>query len=138
MKACTQCGRCCTNADFMGSMEATEDDVTRWVKHRRYDILRFVDLVRPDGAFICADLWVDNQTGNDRKRCPFVRKVRSQDRYTCTIYETRPEVCREFPHHVSQMEFVNCEMLERGDTDADVDVFMGRPPRTKDTVAKKP
>jgi Fe-S-cluster containining protein len=42
-----------------------------------------------------ADLWVDEETGIERERCPFVRKVRGQQRYLCTIYETRPQTCRD-------------------------------------------
>jgi Fe-S-cluster containining protein len=45
-----------------------------------------------------ADLWVDDQhpDGRELTRCPFVRKVRNQNRYMCTIYETRPKVCRDY------------------------------------------
>ena len=44
-----------------------------------------------------ADLWVDRENdGTERSRCPFVRKVRNQPRYLCTIYDTRPQVCRDY------------------------------------------
>ena len=83
---CTNCGKCCTNPNFMGSLSATAEDVRRWRRERRYDILRF-----EDGG----DLWIDEK-GEERLRCPFVRKVRNQPRYLCTIYETRPQVCRDY------------------------------------------
>jgi Fe-S-cluster containining protein len=39
--------------------------------------------------------------------CPFVRKVRNQNRYLCTIYETRPKVCRNYvpwaPHTICEI-----------------------------------
>ena len=131
MKPCTQCGRCCTNPHFMGTMEASASDIARWRKDDRQDILQYADVHdwKPGSAgeamgFAFADLWMSPRTGNDMLRCPFVRKVRNQDRYTCTIYDTRPEVCREYPTNVSHMQFVNCEMLEDGDTDEDVKRFM--------------
>lgn len=117
MKACTQCGRCCTNPRFMGSLQATGDDILRWQVEGREDILAYaVILGHPDDPF--ADLWVSPRTGEEASRCPFVRKIRGQDKYTCTIYDTRPQVCRDYPQHVSHMRSVDCEMLESGDTDA--------------------
>jgi uncharacterized protein len=92
---CTNCGKCCTNPSFMGTLSATGDDVKRWRRERRHDILRFASVLG-DRADPYADLWVDEETGNERERCPFVRKVRGQNRYLCTIYETRPKVCRDY------------------------------------------
>jgi len=119
MKECTQCGRCCTNADYMGHMQASAEDLARWKKQKRHDILAYAD-----EYFGIADLWISPRTGESMERCPFVRKQRGIDRYTCLIYDTRPEVCRGYPWWVAQMRFVDCEMLEPGDTDADVEEFM--------------
>jgi Fe-S-cluster containining protein len=92
---CTNCGKCCTNAAFMGTLSATGDDVKRWRRERRRDILRFAAIMGPpEDPF--ADLWVDDENGTERQRCPFVRKVRGQPRYLCSIYETRPQVCRDY------------------------------------------
>lgn len=123
MKPCTQCGRCCTNAKFMGSMQASPEDLARWKREQRYDILQYACQL---GSF--ADLWISPRTGEELSRCPFVRKRRNKPIYDCTIYDTRPEVCREYPHYVSHMQIIDCEMLEDGDTDADVARFMGREP----------
>jgi Fe-S-cluster containining protein len=92
---CTNCGKCCTNPDFMRSLDATGDDVKRWRREGRQDILRFASVLGPPDN-PSADLWVDDRTGIERNRCPFVRKVRGQNRYLCTIYETRPQVCRDY------------------------------------------
>jgi len=79
----------------MGNLEATGEDVKRWRHEGRHDILRFAEVLgRPDDPW--ADLWADQVTGAERFRCPFVRKVRGQNRYLCTIYETRPQVCRDY------------------------------------------
>ena len=104
--SCTNCGKCCTNSDYMGSLEATGADVKRWRRQGRGDILRFAIVMGPSNN-PHADLWVDNQTGEERRRCPFVRKVRNQNRYLCTIYETRPKVCRDYvpwaPHTICEI-----------------------------------
>jgi Fe-S-cluster containining protein len=91
---CTNCGKCCTNPDYMTSLFATAEDVKRWRQEKRWDILRFAVMIggHPNPS---ADLWID-ETGKERERCPFVRKVPNQPRYLCTIYETRPEVCRAY------------------------------------------
>jgi Fe-S-cluster containining protein len=132
VKPCTQCGRCCTDPSFMGSMQANADDIKRWRRQKRHDILMWAYIYGPNIKFApFADLWISPRTNTEAERCPFVRKVRNQDRYTCTIYETRPQVCRDYPWHVSHMKAVDCDMLEPGDTDADVERFM-RPASSAD------
>jgi len=42
MKPCNQCGKCCTNESFMGTLSATADDVKRWEDEGRNDILAWV------------------------------------------------------------------------------------------------
>jgi Fe-S-cluster containining protein len=121
MKPCTQCGRCCTNPRFMGGMEASSEDLDRWRREGRYDILQYAGIL---GSF--ADLWISPRTNNEMNRCPFVRKRRNLPIYDCTIYDTRPQICREYPLYVGHMMYVDCEMLEEGDTDEEVDRFMGR------------
>jgi Fe-S-cluster containining protein len=78
----------------MGTLQATGEDVKRWRREGRQDILRFASVLGPSDD-PSADLWVDEE-GLGRERCPFVRKVRGQPRYLCTIYETRPQVCRDY------------------------------------------
>lgn len=127
MKACTQCGKCCTNEMYMNTLEIDGVDVKRWRRQGRDDILAHIEVIGRTKADPWADAWF-TKAGNSVKGCPFVRKIRGADRYTCTIYDTRPQVCRSYPHSVDQMAAAGCEMLEPGDTDADVDRFMGRPP----------
>ena len=91
---CTNCGKCCTHPGFMGSLMAMGAYVQRWRRQRRADILRFAQVLGPrDDPW--ADLWIDEE-GRERWRCPFVRKVRGSPRYLCTIYETRPQICRDY------------------------------------------
>jgi Fe-S-cluster containining protein len=124
MKACTQCGRCCTNDSFMGSMQFSGADFVRWKREGRADILDWGVVLGSDKDGPRGDLWISPVTGREAERCPFVRKMPGRDKYTCRIYDTRPEVCRSYPEAVDHMEFVSCEMLEPGDTDATVKKFM--------------
>jgi Fe-S-cluster containining protein len=93
-RPCTNCGKCCTNASFMGTLQATGDDIKRWRRERRADILKFAVILGP-ARDPFADLWVTAE-GEEKERCPFVRKVPRQNRYLCQIYETRPQVCRDY------------------------------------------
>jgi Fe-S-cluster containining protein len=44
-----------------------------------------------------ADLWINPETGEDANRCPFLRKVRNENKYRCLIQDTKPEYCRQYP-----------------------------------------
>lgn len=48
MKACTRCGKCCTNESFQTRLSATGKDVLRWMDERRWDILRYAYVLGPD------------------------------------------------------------------------------------------
>jgi Fe-S-cluster containining protein len=96
-KPCSRCGKCCTSSSYMGTLSATEEDVHRWIREKRWDILAWTWLFYDrDGIPDCADLWVSPKTGIEAERCPFVRKERGRNTYKCTIYDTRPEVCRDY------------------------------------------
>ena len=89
-KPCSQCGRCCL---MLGAeITATQEDVARWVKEGRQDILRYADVYETLGA----DLWFSPKTGDEIGRCPFVRKHPNRNTYFCKIYDTRPQVCRDY------------------------------------------
>ncbi len=114
MKACTQCGKCCTNPRFMNSLGVSGADVLRWRREQRQDILDWVDVLgNEDDPW--GDVWISPRTGLDADRCPFVRKQRD-GKYNCGIYDTRPQVCRDYPQNIAHMRSVACEMLEPGDT----------------------
>lgn len=87
---CKRCGRCCQ--EVHGSLEATPEDIARWRNQHRKDILSHVCVLLPGYV---ADLWFDPVSGEELDYCPFLRKVGSK-KYECTIYETRPEQCRDW------------------------------------------
>ncbi len=94
----------------MERLGISDADMARWRQEGRQDILAQVDKQRG---------WRETDP------CPFLLDV-GNDVHTCTIYDTRPETCQEYPIATIHMKFVDCEMLEPGDTDADVARFMGR------------
>lgn len=96
MRECNRCGACCTNESYMGTLQATGKDVQRWIDEGRWDILQYAQIFwETDGNTpLFADLWIKDDI--DAKRCPFVRKDRGKPTYRCMIYETRPQVCRDY------------------------------------------
>lgn len=102
--ACTRCGKCCFNADYMGTLSATQEDVDRWGAEGRDDILQYVSAL----AVGVYDLWVKD--GEEYLRCPFLRKDRGRDTYHCRIHETRPAVCKAYPVSLRQMVEDGCEI----------------------------
>lgn len=60
-------------------------------------------------------IWVDPKTGEQIKRCPWLRKRPNQEKYTCDIYDDHPEDCRLDPTSIEEVEWGECEMLEPGD-----------------------
>jgi Fe-S-cluster containining protein len=103
------CGSCCRRIGF--ALAITARDWRRWTKEGREDILqyvrplhmidrrvRFKELVREDEArdiWVCGDAWINPETGDNLNKCPFLKSL-SQEKYICTIHDTKPEVCRQF------------------------------------------
>lgn len=70
---------------------ATEEDFTRWHKEHRQDIIEAIDKRRVIWA---GDRMVSTETGLFSHVCPFLTTMNGK--CFCTIYETRPQVCRDF------------------------------------------
>ena len=104
MKACNQCGKCCTNYSN-GRLSASADDIELW-RLFRPEIYRHVS----EG-----NIWMDPDTGKQIELCPWLRKLPSQNKYTCDIYDDRPEDCRYYPTNIEEMIRDECEMLEESD-----------------------
>lgn len=104
MKACNQCGKCCTKYSN-GGLSASVEEIERW------------ELVRPDIRQYVRDgkIWMDPETGQQIELCPWLRKVPGLAKYTCDIYQDRPDDCKFYPVTVEQMISDNCEMLEKQD-----------------------
>jgi len=104
MKDCNQCGKCCIKYSN-GGLSASQSEIELW-EIFKLDIYQYVS----NGK-----IWVDPKTGEKIERCPWLRKIPNQEKYTCDIYDDRPEDCRLYPTNIEEMERDECEMLETVD-----------------------
>ncbi|PCJ20875.1 MAG: zinc/iron-chelating domain-containing protein, partial [SAR86 cluster bacterium] len=86
MKNCNQCGKCCTKYSY-GGLSATKDEIELWESFRP-DVFAYVQK---------GEIWIDPDTGTQLKRCPWLRRVPGQEKYTCDIYFDRPDDCKFYP-----------------------------------------
>jgi len=86
--ACMRCGKCCYAVHVF---TAGEDDMERWRKQGKTDIVRVMERYMPVWA---GDIIVSSLDGKILTTCPFLRN--DEKYYTCTIYEDRPNVCRNY------------------------------------------
>jgi hypothetical protein len=85
---CLRCGKCCLN-DFIAY--TTEDDIERWRREGRSDILAVIER---EHAVWAGDHLVSSEDGRYIRGCPFL--IWEGNRRACAIYETRPGVCQRF------------------------------------------
>lgn len=83
---CLCCGECCKA--FGGHLHTSKRDLERWQSEGRSDLL---DRVNRLGW-----IWVDPQTKQLEDPCPFIEQTGPQTAI-CSIYETRPDICRDYP-----------------------------------------
>ena len=114
LKECNQCGKCCIKYGD-GGIEATIEEIDMWEIFRPH-IYQYVRNYK---------LWFDPKTQEPLTQCPFLEKVTVQKpnqvvnhetteqvKYTCAIYEDRPEDCRLYPSSINEMILDECEMIE--------------------------
>jgi Fe-S-cluster containining protein len=88
---CRRCGNCC-HVDVAAYVSL--DDIRRWEKEERYDILAHVH----DNGVTWADDGFVNRFGSNLNTCLMscVYLKWHGPHASCGIYETRTEVCRSF------------------------------------------
>ena len=103
MKDCNQCGKCCIKYGD-GALSATADEIDLWKLFEPH----IYQYVRDNEIWFCPD------TGVQLSRCPFLEIEASQgkEKYTCSIYLSRPEDCRHYPSNIAEMVRDECEMIE--------------------------
>jgi hypothetical protein len=74
-----------------GQLQATPEDLKRWEREGRGDILQLADVM----AIGFADLWFNPSSGEELEECPFLRKT-GRAEYECTIHDTAPEQCADW------------------------------------------
>jgi Fe-S-cluster containining protein len=94
---CTRCGHCCLKLHDAYCTSIDMEDVQRWRKEKRWDILEWVHIMNVGGEELFADIWFSPTTGEEATRCPWLRKLPNKNIYKCRIHETKPSHCRNFP-----------------------------------------
>lgn len=112
MRDCNQCGKCCI-AYSDGGLSASRQEIENW-ENSRPDIAQYV----ADG-----EVWMAPVSGERLKRCPWLEELPTSvadnsPKYTCGIYQDRPEDCRHYPTSIAEMVRDGCEMIELRDLDA--------------------
>jgi Fe-S-cluster containining protein len=112
---CKRCGKCCEGVELVGTIQATKEDLIRWKKEGRKDILKHV-FISSKGKETTGDKISLNEIKNlilrtDFKNnpefiegdfadfcgtkdfiiCPFLKKPN-----ICKIQDTKPEVCKNY------------------------------------------
>ena len=72
------------------STSVTEDDIRMWEDEGRDDILDWVDPIHIGSNQYVYDIWISPVTGEDVKRCPWLRKLPNQNKYICRIHNLKP------------------------------------------------
>lgn len=103
MKDCNQCGKCCIKYGD-GALSATPEEIGMWELFQPH----IFQYVKGDEIWFCPD------TGVQLSRCPFleIEPNQTKEKYTCSIYQSRPEDCRHYPTNISEMIRDECEMIE--------------------------
>lgn len=85
--SCARCGKCCLSV----FLSFTDEDVEIW---RRVGKEEIADAVEHAKIMWAGDIMIFAEDGMKMYMCPFLR---SEGTYcTCTIYEHRPRVCRDY------------------------------------------
>ena len=94
---CDWCGKCCRS---FGEFIRIERQLTERDYYCRYGITNDLVLVhvQPEYAEMISGTFLDQKKGSDtpEKKCAFLQKNPDGDGFVCTVYPTRPPVCREF------------------------------------------
>lgn len=88
---CGHCGHCCR--DLAYTHDCTETDVRRWQEAGRQDVLDRVRQTK-EGSF---EIWVDPDTGGFHDTCPWLAIPPDTRTCLCSIYQIRPDTCRQYP-----------------------------------------
>lgn len=90
---CRPCANCCTNV----IIRVKEEDILRWKKENRQDILLCLEEISPGAVFM-----IRKKNGE----CIFLTEK------GCSIHSTRPKVCRDFPKNKAHAEKFSCKLKD--------------------------
>lgn len=109
---CQRCGWCCENINI----NVSYSDIIRWAKEKRFDILSEIEYIdhedRKKRGF-----YIRKTVTSPKQACPYL--TIEDGLSSCSIYETRPRSCVEFPeaHGKDEKEKIKCPA--RGDFEVD-------------------
>ncbi len=92
---CLRCGKCCF-VDLTAYAEP--NDFERWHTENRQDIL---EIIEQRHLIWAGDRMISSETGDSPRECPFL--CSSGHDWLCSIYETRPLVCRSYEPGCSEL-----------------------------------
>ena len=96
---CRKCAKCCNTFPI----DVGHTDIIRWDLESRRDILQQVSFINNYPKKGYAGFYIEQTLRNPKQPCPFLKDS------LCSIYETRPMVCKDFPlSHDGDV----CEYLE--------------------------
>jgi Fe-S-cluster containining protein len=104
---CKQCGHCCLDLTACATW-ASAEDVERWAREGRDDILEWVVPIAVGDVVFAYDIWLDPETGEDVSRCPWLQKLPNKNEYICLIQDTKPELCSTFPESRAHADKTGC------------------------------
>ncbi len=87
MITCIRCATCC----LPGLSLVCDADLERWKREKRDDILHIYENRHPVWA---GDHIISSENGCNQSGCPFLQS--GDGGFSCSIYDTRPDVCRNF------------------------------------------
>lgn len=83
---CGECGLCCIN--YGGEMHVYEEDLLRWRQEKETKILARLRVLNNEAA-----TWQSVDGEKEEGPCHWLT---NEGGYRCSIYQTRPLVCRHF------------------------------------------
>jgi Fe-S-cluster containining protein len=104
-RECGRCGKCCL-ADFIAYVH--EEDLERWRREGREDIL---GIIEREQAVWAGDHFASAVDGRYLHGCPFL--TWEGNCHACAIYETRPGTCRRYVPGSSEI----CSQFQRSQQD---------------------
>lgn len=93
--SCLRCGKCCF-VDLTAYAE--QSDFDRWHAENRQDIL---NIIEHRHLIWAGDRMISTETGDYPRECPFL--YNSGKDWLCSIYGTRPAVCRNYQPGSSEL-----------------------------------
>ena len=94
-RSCLRCGKCCF-VDLIAY--AQQEDFDRWRAENRQDIL---SVIKKHHLTWAGDRMVSTETGDNQRECHFLYAKGKE--WLCSIYETRPSVCRDYQPGSSEL-----------------------------------